>query len=27
MGDFYNDKETGKHVTLTKNGEVKTIDY
>ena len=27
MGDYYNDNRIGKHVTLTKNGEVKTNNY
>ena len=27
MGDFYNDKPVGKHVTLTKNGKVKVNNY
>ena len=27
MGDYYNDKEIGKHVMLTRNGEVKTYNY
>ena len=27
MGDYSNGKEIGKHVTLTKNGEVKTNNY
>ena len=27
MGDYLNDKEIGKHVTLTINGEVKTNIY
>ena len=25
MGDYYNDKEIGKHVTLKVNGEVKKM--
>ena len=27
MGDYSNDKKVGKHVILTKNGEVKTKNY
>ena len=27
MGDYYNDNPIGKHVTLTRNGEVKTNNY
>ena len=27
MGDYYNGKPIGKHVLLTKNGEVKTNYY
>ena len=27
MGDYSNDKPIGKHVMLTKNGEVKTFNY
>ena len=27
MGDYYNDKPIGKHVKLTKNGEVKINNY
>ena len=27
MGDYSNDEPIGKHVTLTKNGEVKTKNY
>ena len=27
MGDYKNDKETVKHIRLTKNGEVKTESY
>jgi len=27
MGDNSNDKPIGKHVTLTKDGEVKTFNY
>jgi len=27
MGDYYNDKPTGKHVILTRNGEVETYNY
>ena len=27
MGDWFNDKELGKHVTLNKNGKVEEINY
>ena len=27
MGDYYNGNPIGKHVTLTRNGEVKTYNY
>ena len=27
MGDYHNDKPIGKHVGLTRNGEVKIINY
>ena len=27
MGDYSNGKQIGKHVTLTKNGKVKTNNY
>ena len=27
MGDYYNGKRIGKHVMLTRNGEVKTNNY
>ena len=27
MGDYSNNNPIGKHVTLTKNGEVKTTNY
>ena len=27
MGDYYNDYPTGKHVMLTRNGEVKTNNF
>ena len=27
MGDYYNDNPTGKHVMLTRNGEVKKYNY
>ena len=27
MGDYYNDKPIGKHVTLTRDGEVKINNY
>ena len=27
MGDYYNDKQIGKHVRLTRNGEVKIKNY
>ena len=27
MGDYSNDNPIGKHVTLTKYGEVKTLNY
>jgi hypothetical protein len=27
MGDYKNDEKIGKHIRLTKNGEVKTINY
>ena len=27
MSDYSNDKPIGKHITLTKNGEVKTTNY
>ena len=26
MGDYYNDKPTGKHAMLTKNGEIKPVN-
>ena len=27
MGDYYNGNQIGKHVMLTRNGEVKTYNY